>query len=95
MTTVRWLKLPQPQAFDIVLTMKNTHLNKVTRLEEVRELLKCSREAIDRAVIQIENADSNELHVQKFKELDAEIERYAQLRIEESELLRVAKPPSF
>jgi len=62
-----------------------------TRLEEVRELLKQSKDAIDKIVIQIENADSNELHVQKFKEFDIELERYAQLRIEESELLKVAK----
>ena len=62
-----------------------------TRLEEVRELLKQSKEALDRAVIQIENADSNELHSQKFKEFDTELERYAQLRVEESELLKVAK----
>ncbi len=57
-----------------------------TRLEEVQELLEQSKSAIDRLVLQIENADSNELHVQKFKELDAEIERYAELRIEKAEL---------
>lgn len=57
-----------------------------TRLEEVQELLEQSKSAVDRLVIQIENADSNELHVQKFKELDAEIERYAELRIEKAEL---------
>lgn len=62
-----------------------------TRLEEVQELLKQSKEDLDRVIIQIENADSNELHVQKFKELVQKLERYAQLRIEESELLKVAK----
>lgn len=62
-----------------------------TRLEEVQELLKQSKEDLDRVMIQIENADSNELHVQKFKELVQKLERYAQLRVEESELLKVAK----
>lgn len=57
-----------------------------TRLEEVQELLEQSKNAIDRLVLQIENADSNELHVQKFKELDAAVERYAELRIEKAEL---------
>lgn len=62
-----------------------------TRLEEVQELLEQSKSTIDRLVIQIENADSNELHVQKFKELDAEIERYAELRIEKAELEKKQK----
>lgn len=57
-----------------------------TRLEEVQELLEQSKSTVARLVIQIENADSSELHVQKFKELDAAVERYTELRIEKAEL---------
>ena len=57
-----------------------------TRIDEVLELIAESKEKLDKCIIQIQNADTNDLYNQKFNEFDQELANYVKLRIEAHEL---------
>lgn len=57
-----------------------------TRINEVLELIIESKEKLEKCIIQIQNADTNELYKQKFDEFDQELANYVNLRIEAHEL---------
>lgn len=54
----------------------------LSRIEEVVSLLAESKSRLEKTIIQICNADSQELYLKKFAEFDIELNRYSQLRIE-------------
>ena len=57
-----------------------------TRIEEVVSLLAESKSKLEKTIIQICNADSQELYLKKFAEFDIELDRYSRLRIEAHDL---------
>lgn len=61
-----------------------------TRINEVVELIADSKNKLDRVIIQIQNADTNELYNQKFTEFDQELANYVRLNIEAHDLAQSA-----